>query len=98
MYCALAPIVAPEFASAVNPVHEPSGVGVFPVRTLITRAVPAGVSLVHVALAQVTTWPALKIRESKVHDVAYGLIRSQSVDTPAPLALKSLTMTRMVSV
>ena len=46
----------------------PSGVGVFPVRTLIARSVPDGVAELQVSAPQLTLWPApaSKTRESNV--------------------------------
>src|SRR5882762_1059512 len=94
MYCELIPIAAPELASVLKRVHDPSGVGVLPVRTLITRLVAAVVSAFQVAVSQFTVWPASNTRDLKAHGVAYGLSLSQSRDTLPPPTLRSLTSGR----
>lgn len=88
------------FAFAVNALHDPSGVGVSPVRTLIVRLVPVGVASVHEIVLQVTCSPASKTRESKVHGEVYGLMRSQSIVSSAsgPGLVLSLATGRMFEV
>jgi hypothetical protein len=63
-------MAAPELASDVNAVHVPSGMALFPNRTLIPRVVTAAVLLVHDAVPQFTVAPASKIRERKVPELA----------------------------
>ncbi len=69
-YRELVGIPAPLPESVVNAVHVASGTGVFPWRTLITREVPAGVSLVHVAVPQFTDAPASNTLERKAAEAA----------------------------
>src|SRR5262245_1801793 len=89
---------APGPASARNAVQSlpgASGLDVLPVRTSSAMAVPAGVAAVHAALPQLPTAPPLKMRETKLPAVAYGVMRSQSRVTAAPPTPKSLTSGRI---
>ena len=88
-------IGSPDAAIVLKPLHVPSGVGLLPVRTLMTMFVAAGVSLVQVMLFHATGCPASNTRESNVHDDEYGLILTQSREMPPPPTLKSLASGRI---
>src|ERR1700730_14503118 len=82
---------APGAAIGAYELHEPSGVDVLPVRTLIARLVPAGVTLVHPMLCQVTIDMASNTRDSNAPDATYGgLIQSESTIMTPPPSRKSL--------
>ena len=61
-------------------VHEPSGVGVSPARTLSAMLVPAGVSAVQEAPSHFTDWPASKTLEVKLHDGSRLYLKKVSED------------------
>src|SRR5213592_3907215 len=86
--------MAPGPASGAKALHEPSGVGVSPLRTLRARLVPAGVSPVHDAWSQAPAPPPSKTRDSNVP--VYCFDWSQSTDTFAPPTPKSLTIACIV--
>src|SRR5439155_6480295 len=99
-YVELADTVAPDAARARKVVQSLAGsfgFGVLPVRTESARLVPVGVAAVHDTLPQATGPPALKIRDKKLPEAAYGVMRSQSTDTEAPPTENSLMIGRIVA-
>ncbi len=60
------PIDAPDLRTSVKAVHVASGVGVLPMRVLITRLVPVGTWLDQIRVPQLTAVPESKTRERKV--------------------------------
>src|SRR5215510_10445427 len=87
MYCDV-PVKGPGTVTGVNAVHEPSGVGVLPVRTLMVRLVPAGLKSCHVTVFQFTGACASKTRETNDPvAAAYGFMRIQSTTTLPPKGL-----------
>ena len=81
---------APGADTTANELHDASGTGVLPVRTLIVSVVPAGSTFDQVTVFQSTGACASKMREMNAPDVAYGIRRIQSTATLPPNALKSL--------
>ena len=79
-------IKPPDEPIVVNPVHEPSGVGVLPVRTAMATPVPVGRPADHVRLYQFTTAPASNTRDVNTPDAGYGLSRCQSSSSTNELA------------
>ena len=64
-------------------------------QTYVSTLVPAGVLAVHSMLPQLTRPPPPKMRERKLPDAAYGVMRIQSTLIAAPPALYSLRSGRM---
>src|SRR4051794_1886929 len=83
-------VSGPGAAIGANALHDPSGVGVFPVRRLIATLEPGGVLAVHWIVCQLTTAAASKTREQNVPEAAYGDRRIQSTAMAPPKVSRSL--------
>src|SRR5690349_1314479 len=91
MYRLLRPTATPE-SILVNALQLPSlALVVLPVRTVMARLVPAGVSLLSFTTPQLVTAPASATRDVKVPVATYGVARSQSTDKAPSFVFTSLT-------